>query len=75
LPKFSNEGKQFGDLYFSPGEKTYIKLHNTHRETINQLSIDIVGRNEQIVQDLTGATIVVLHIRRCHSDLEENSHC
>lgn len=75
LPKFSNEGKQFGDLYFSPGEKTYIKLHNTHRETINQLSLDIVGRNEQVVQDLTGATIVVLHIRRCHTDLEENSHC
>ncbi len=75
LPKFSNEGKQFGDLYFAPGEKTYIKLHNSHKETINQLSIDIVGRNEQVVHDLTGATIVVLHIRRCHSDLEENSHC
>jgi len=75
LPKFSNEGKQFGDLYFAPGEKTYIKLHNSHKETINQLSIDIVGRNEQVVSDLTGATIVVLHIRRCHSSLEENSHC
>ena len=75
LPKFSNEGRQFGDLYFAPGEKTYIKLHNSHKETINQLSIDIVGRNEQVVQDLTGATIVVLHIRRCHSDLEENSYC
>ena len=75
LPTFSNEGKQFGDLYFSPGEKTYIKLHNSHRETINQLSIDIVGRSEKVVNDLTGATVVVLHIRRCHASLEENSCC
>ena len=75
LPTFSNEGKQFGDLYYAPGEKTYIKLHNSHRETINQIAIDIVGRNERVVTDLTGATVVALHIRRCHSDLEENSYC
>lgn len=75
LPKFSNEGRQYGELYFSPGEKTYIKLHNTKRETINQLSLDVVNRSEQVVSDLTGNTIIVLHIRQSDHKMEEHSCC
>ena len=75
LPKFTNEGRQFGELYFAPNEKTYIKLHNSRRETINQLSLDIVNRSEQVVEDFTGNTIVVLHIRQSDSKMEEHSCC
>ena len=63
IPRFSNDGRGFGELYFPVPEKTYISLNNTDKIMLNQLKIDIVGRNERIVQDLTGATIVCLHFR------------
>ena len=63
IPRFSNTGKQFGELFFPVPEKTYIKLNNTDKIMLNQLKIDIVGRNERIVNDLTGASIICLHFR------------
>ena len=64
IPRFTNDGKQFGELYFNAPEKTYIRLNNTQPLMLNQLKVDIVSRNERIVQDLTGSTIVVLHFRK-----------
>ena len=64
IPRFTNDGKQYGELYFNAPEKTYIKLNNTQPLMLNQLKVDIVSRNERIVQDLTGSTIVVLHFRK-----------
>ena len=64
IPRFSNNGKQFGELFFPVPEKTYIKLNNTDKIMLNQLKIDLVSRNERVVQDLTGATIVCLHFRK-----------
>ena len=64
IPRFSNDGRQFGELFFAAPDRTYIKLNNTDRITLNQLKIDIVGRNERIVSDLTGASIVCLHFRK-----------
>lgn len=66
IPRFSQDGRQFGELYFQAPEKTYLKLNNTERITLSQIKIDIVGRNERIVEDLQGATIVCLHIRENH---------
>jgi hypothetical protein len=45
-------------------EKTYIKLNNTDKMILNNIKIDIVDRNEVIVDDLQGSTIVALHIRK-----------
>lgn len=64
IPKFTNDGRQYGDLFFECGEKTYISMNNTTKEVLNVLDIDIVDRNDRIVKDLTGATIVCLHIRK-----------
>ena len=64
IPRFSNDGRQHGDLFFPVPEKTYLKIGNTEKMTINQLQIDIVGRNERLVSDLKGSTIVCLHIRK-----------
>ena len=64
IPRFSNDGRQFGELFFSAPDRTYIKLNNTDTITLNQLKIDIVGRNERVVTDLTGASIVCLHFRK-----------
>jgi hypothetical protein len=64
IPRFTNEGRQFGELFFQSAEKTYVKINNTSKMTLNQLSVDIVGRNEKVVTDLQGSTIVVFHIRK-----------
>lgn len=64
IPRFSNDGKQFGEMYFPVPEKTYIALNNTDTITLSQLKVDIVGRNERVVSDLVGATIVCFHIRQ-----------
>jgi len=63
IPRFSQDGRSFGELFFQSHEKTYLALNNTDRIMLSQLSIDIVGRNERIVEDLQGSTIVALHIR------------
>tara|TARA_R110000803_G_scaffold77910_3_gene142856 strand:- start:2737 stop:4839 length:2103 start_codon:yes stop_codon:yes gene_type:complete len=64
IPKFSNDGKQTGELFFNAPEKTYIRLNNTDTLMLNQLKVDVVSRNERIVEDLRGATIVCFHIRK-----------
>jgi hypothetical protein len=64
VPRFTNDGRQYGDLFFECGEKTYVAMKNTDRVILNSLDIDIVDRNDRIVKDLTGSTIVVLHIRK-----------
>ena len=64
IPRFSNDGRQSGELFFNAPEKTYIKLNNTQKIMLNQLQVDIVGRNERVVGDLVGSTIVCLHIRK-----------
>ena len=63
IPRFTNDGKQYGELYFNAPEKTYLKLNNTDKMTLNSLKIDIVDRMERVVDDLGGATIVCLHFR------------
>lgn len=63
IPRFSSDGRSFGELFFQAPEKTYIALNNTDKLMISQLAVDIVGRNERLVNDLQGASIVCLHIR------------
>ena len=63
IPRFADDGRQFGELYFQAPEKTYLALNNTDKLMISQLAVDIVGRNEKLVNDLQGASIVCLHIR------------
>jgi len=64
VPRFTNDGRQFGDLFFEVGERTYVDLGNTNAFTLNQFVVQIVDKNEKIVGDLVGETIVVLHIRQ-----------
>ena len=64
IPRFTNTSKEFGNLYFEPGEKTYLKLRNTEELNINELQLDIVNTAETLVDDLRGQTNVVLHFRK-----------
>jgi hypothetical protein len=64
VPRFTNDGRQFGDLFWEVGEKTYVDLNNTETFTLNQLQVQIVDKNERIVDDLVGDTIIVFHIKQ-----------
>jgi len=62
-PRFDNAGAEQGALYFEPGEKTYLDLGNPSDTLVNNFSIDIVDRNDKLVDGLIGNTIVMLHIK------------
>ena len=65
IPQFTNDGRQFGPLYFAPGEKTYIALKNTSTMLLNDLTVQFVEANEKVLDgSFTGTTQVVFHIRK-----------
>lgn len=64
VPQFSNDGRETGNLFFAPGEKTYVALMNPTKILLNQLQVQIVDVNEKEINSLTGTTQVVFHIRK-----------
>lgn len=68
LPQFSNDGRQFGPLYFEASEKTYVKLHNTSPMILNMLQVQIVDSQEKELNSLTGDTQIVFHVRKHKCD-------
>ena len=63
LPRFTNAGKTYGELFYEVPEKTYVSLGNTEELNINELDVALVNKNERVVKDLTGSTTIVIHIR------------
>jgi hypothetical protein len=63
LPRFTNDGREYGDLFFYPGEKTYVSLHNPNTTILNNIEIQIVDINEKPVVDISGNTVIVFHVR------------
>ena len=65
VPQFSNDGRQYGPLFFQPGEKTYVKLNNPGAIILNQLQVQFVDAQERNGNSsLMGETQVVLHVRK-----------
>lgn len=64
IPAFDTSGRNSGPLFHAPNEKTYVKLNNVERLTIPELSLDIVGRQEKITNELVDNTTICLHIRK-----------
>ena len=64
VPQFTNDGRQFGPLYFAPGEKTYIALNNPAPIMLNSLQVQIVDSQEKELNSLMGTTQIVFHIRK-----------
>tara|TARA_R110001592_G_scaffold68504_6_gene209874 strand:+ start:3499 stop:5598 length:2100 start_codon:yes stop_codon:yes gene_type:complete len=64
IPRFSNSGKEFGNLFYEPHEKTYLELKNTEELKLNELRVDIVNTDETICEDLAGQTTICLHFRK-----------
>ena len=64
IPRFDTSGRDIGyGLYFEPNERVYIKLHNSEVLTINEFALDICQDDEVLAGDITGETIICLHIR------------
>ena len=66
-PKFDALGNTGGLLFYEPAERVYVKLNNTERLLINSLYLDIVNVNEQVLEELVGNTLIVLHFREVGS--------
>jgi hypothetical protein len=63
LPRFDNYGNDTGDLFFEVKDRLYVDLKNIDFINLNELDLQIVNKDEQIVQDLVGDTIITLHFR------------
>jgi hypothetical protein len=63
VPRFDNSGAEEGNLFFQNNDKTYVDLKNASPLHITDIDIQFVRSDERIVNDLTGTTNVVLHIR------------
>ena len=64
IPRFDNSGVDTGALYYQNNDKTYVDLHNSSPLRITDLDIHVVRKNETFVEDLTGSTEIVFHIRK-----------
>ena len=63
LPRFDNSGRDHGNLFYEPAEKTYVKLYNREELNINTVSLTLTDMWGRATQDLAGETSVVLHFR------------
>ena len=64
VPQFTNDGTEFGPLYFEPGEKTYIALNNPSKMILNSLQVQFVDYEEHELDSLDGVSQVVFHVRK-----------
>ena len=62
LTRFT-DNKTHGRMHFVPPERTYLKLHNPNKLTVQEMQVDIVNSDEKVVSDLQAHTYVALHIR------------
>ena len=62
VPRFDSSNEEVGALFHDVGNPIYINLNNSEELRLNQISIDFVNINETIVQDLTGTSVITLHI-------------
>ena len=63
VPRFDNAGTETGALYYQNNDKTYVDLGNAQQLNITELDVHIVRKNETFVEDLTGSTEIVFHVR------------
>jgi len=64
IPRFDNAGNDAGALFFQIPEKVYIDLNNAYPIQLTDITVDVVRKDETFVEDLTGSTDIVFHIRR-----------
>jgi len=74
MPRFDTSNRDKGSaLYFEPNTPIYCKFNNTERLKLNELQLSICDRNEKLVEDLTGNTIISLHIKQSDTPIDTNA--
>ncbi len=63
IPRFDNSNDEVGSLNFDIANPVYLDLNNTDDIKLNQIKIDFVNIDETLVTDLTGTSVITLHIR------------
>lgn len=62
IPRFTDGAKNFGNLWWESNQLVYTRLKNAEPISLNDLTIQLVDKNERECKDLVGETIIVLHI-------------
>jgi len=62
-PRFDSAGRDSGELYYEPAEKTYLDISNPGDIQVNSFSVDFVTRDEVLINGMMGNSTVMLHIR------------
>ena len=62
-PESFNTNTNSGQGFFAPSEMTYLTLNNTEALHFNDITLEIVDKNEQIVDIFQGNTTVTLHFK------------
>ena len=58
----------WGYMEYAPSEMTYLKLNNPSDITYNDITLELVDKNEEVVKDLGRSTSVILHIRKSQTE-------
>ena len=64
IPKFTNEGRDWGNLHFQNNAPVYLDLKNPNPVVLNDISIELCDKNEKLALDLGGVTETTFHIRQ-----------
>ena len=63
LPRYDNRGNNRGRMFHEVKDRTYVTLNNPDPVVLNDIRTRITDKNGKTVEDLTGETAVVYHIR------------
>ena len=54
----------YGEGFFAPSEMTYLTLNNTETLNFNDLTLELVDKNEKIIENFQKNTTITLHFRK-----------
>jgi hypothetical protein len=63
LPPASDDGTA-GEIYYEPSNMTYVALNNPAELNINVLTLEIVDKQDQLIEGLSKSSTFVLHVRQ-----------
>jgi len=63
LPPATDNGTA-GEIYYEPSNMTYVSLNNPVELNINILTLEIVDKQDQLIEGLSKSSTFVLHVRQ-----------
>ena len=63
LPPATDSGTA-GEIFYEPSNMTYVSLNNPAELNINILTLEIVDKQDQLIEGLSKSSTFVLHVRQ-----------